>query len=495
MATKSRLDEEVLAKLGLKKLAELVLDEANRDASFRRRVSAAVAANKGPEAVAAVIDRRLAGLARARGFVEWEDSKTFAGDLHATVTIIAEELGKIDPDAAIDRLIRFLATAETVFERVDDSSGRIQAIYYDAADAMAGLASGLPPKRKASLPDRLHRLIVEADHGFCAQLFEQVLPILPASAIDAWDSRIAEEASTLGPPADGDIDWGHRAKLGLLVRLRQAIADQRGDCDAFMALELSGNGGRPDTLAIAERLLRAGRHAEALEWVSKPGRPRVKILTWTNAGDVEPAASETPEQIRLELRILEAMGDRKGAQTLRWTTFLELLDTALLREHVQRLADFEEFEVLERAFAHATAFKDKYRALKLFLSWPRLDLASRLVAEHRAQWDGRDYWILAPAAETLEQDHPLAATILYRALLNQILAGARAKAYAHAANYLASLDALAGRIEGDDALTSHATYKAELQKKHGRKSGFWAQVKDRAVHPTSSIIRGKGRRP
>jgi hypothetical protein len=183
------------------------------------------------------------------------------------------------------------------------------------------------------------------------------------------------------------------------------------------------------------------------------------------------------EPIDLELRILDAMGEPGKAQELRWKIFLETLDANILREYVRRLPDFEEFDVLDRAFAHAAASKDKHRALALFLSWPRLDHAARLVGDNRAHWDGRNYELLAPAAEALEQDHPVAATILYRSLLNRILETARSKAYPHAARYLASLDAMAGRIAGDGLLDSHATYKAELLKKHGRKSGFWSLVK------------------
>jgi len=81
-----------------------------------------------------------------------------------------------------------------------------------------------------------------------------------------------------------------------------------------------------------------------------------------------------------------------------------------------------------------------------------------------------------PAAEALEESHPLAATILYRTLLDQILHDGRSKAYGHAVRYYSRLDALADRIETDGIHNTHATYKTELKKKHGRKSGFWGQV-------------------
>lgn len=114
------------------------------------------------------------------------------------------------------------------------------------------------------------------------------------------------------------------------------------------------------------------------------------------------------------------------------------------------------------------------------LGWARLDLAAKLVCAHRAEWDGGQYYQLPPVAEALEQDHPLAAVILYRALLDDILARARSRAYPHAARYLAKLDALAAStdVAADKPaeIVCHADYRADLQKAHGRKSGFWALV-------------------
>ncbi|MGA7673569.1 MAG: DUF6880 family protein [Rhizomicrobium sp.] len=474
MAVKSKLNEDVLAKLGAKKLAELALDEAQRNTPFRRRLSAALAARKGPDAVAAIVDRRLMALERAHGFIDWEGNKAFTEELRAMLTIITDELGKTDPDAAIDRIVRFLNAAGSVFDRIDDSNGHVQNVFYLAADAIPGLATTLSVKRKASLPDRLHHCVTDNDYGFCSDLLEKLLPILPAASIEAWDHHLADETRSLGVVKANDGDWRRRTKFDRLIRLRQVITDHQGDCDTFIALEQSRCNRQPDTLAVAERLLKAGRHSEALKWVRKPGLRRATVPVWEDGTDLDSLL--TSEQVRLELRILDAKGEAAEAQKLRWSVFLETLDVNLLREYVARLGDFEEFEVLDRAFAHAAAFKDKLRALGLFVSWPRLDLASLLVLDNEERWDGRRYDTLLPAAEALEEPHPVAATILYRALLDHILDQGRSQAYGHAARYFARLDALGSHIPADTDRRSHATYKAELQRKHGRKSGFWAQV-------------------
>ena len=132
MTRRATLTQEALTALGADKLGKLVLDEVGRNAAFKKIVTAALAGAKGPDAVAAMVDRRLASLKRARGFIDWEKRKAFAADLRATLATITDELGGADPTAAVDRIVRFLASAEGVFERVDDSSGHVQAIFHDA---------------------------------------------------------------------------------------------------------------------------------------------------------------------------------------------------------------------------------------------------------------------------------------------------------------------------------------------------------------------------
>ncbi len=475
MAARSKLDRTTLAALGADKLAALVLDQAERNPAFRRQVAAALAARKGPEAVGAIVDRRLAGLKRAKSAVpERQDVKDLERDLRSLIAVIVEELGEADPDAAIERLAQFLATADIVFDRVDDSHGDIQDVFHAAGDAIVPLAAKLSEKRRLKLPARLHKLIVEDDHGFLNGCFGKLLPHLPAAAVGAWDEQLAEEARATLPVGDGD--WHRRASLSHLLSLRQAVADHRRDCDGFIALELSRV--RPDALAIAGRLLKAGRHTEALEWVRKASggsRPR---LSWDEDTD-DGADSETPPEVRLELAILEAMGDAKAAQELRWRVFLDTLNSALLREYIVRLPDFEEFAVMDRAFAHALGFTNRTGALCFLVAWPKLDLAARHVRDHAQEWDGREYFLLLPAAEALEGDHPVAATILYRSLLTRILDDGRSPAYGHAARYWERLEELAQRLSSATGISAHVTFAADIRKKHGRKAGFWARVAER----------------
>ena len=250
--------------------------------------------------------------------------------------------------------------------------------------------------------------------------------------------------------------------------MRQTIAAARGDLDLVIALESEKRPHLQDTLGIAAQLLEAGRNTEALDWVRQPGR-----LSF-----VEGEGDMSPPRVSLEARILEALDDAPAAQALRWRCFEATLSAEILRDHLDQLPDFEDIEAKDRAHAYALEKATPEAALQFFLDWPRLDLAAKLIVMHPDRWDGGDWHTLPRVAALLEHDHPLAATILYRALLDDILARARSKAYGHGATYLGKLALLA---EDADAARSgeipcHASYIAELKKAHHRKPGVWSRV-------------------
>lgn len=469
MARKPSLTTDKLKDLGTEKLAQLVLEEAERNAGFRRQVKAALAGKSGPDAIAKLIDRRLSGLARAKSFVEWDKARAFADDLRSLTDTITSELGPAAPALAVDRLLRFIATHERVFERVDDSSGRVQDVYYQAIQATGDLTQSLAAPEADLLPEKIMTALGESTHGYLANVTEAVAPHLPQDSLARWDSdlkdaiaeRHAEEA------ARESDDWFY-SMTSQWAGMRQTIASARGDLDLLIALEVKKKPHMQDTLGIAEQLLEAGRSAEALEWVRKPGR--------RTFGETDDGLS--PQRVSLEARILEATGNGPAGQALRWRCFEARLSADILREYLNQLADFEDIEAEDRAHAFALEKADPEAALQFFLDWPRLDLAGKLIVTHPHRWDGGKWHILPKVAALLEHESPLAATILYRALLDDILDRARSKAYEHGAKYLRKLTLLA---EGMDptlpgTMTDHATYISGLKKAHPRKSGFWARV-------------------
>jgi hypothetical protein len=115
-------------------------------------------------------------------------------------------------------------------------------------------------------------------------------------------------------------------------------------------------------------------------------------------------------------------------------------------------------------------------ALAFLVLWPALGRAARLVIDHRDQWDGDAFEVLVPAAERLSPSHPLAATILLRAMVVFALATGRSKRYRHAAAHLQSCERLAADIDDWQGLESHSSFVGQLRETHGRSWSFWQLV-------------------
>lgn len=469
MASKSELSTDKLKELGLDKLAALVVEEAQANAAFRKRLSAALAGMKGPEAVAKLVERRLAALEKAQSVIDWHRIKDFEKDISATLATILGEVGAAAPSIAMDLLLRFIATQDAVVGRLV-SSNRIETLYSEAAAALGPLAGRLAPADIDALPGKLMTATGQ-NPWTLTMAAEGLLPHLSSATLVNLDSLLAQKVR----------DAGHDYRAGGYRKLRQLLADHCGDVDKWIALETEKPEHMRDGLAIAEILLAAGRAKEALAWVE---RDKPTHVGYAHAIDMADGVIQRDHKFRrrtgVKAAILEALGEKEAAQALRWATFEQTLDVEVLRVYIGKLDDFEEFEALDKAFAHALASKARYRALAFLCEWPHLGHAAKLVLGSNAHWDGQHYEVIAPAADRLREEQPLAASILYRAMVENILANSRSLAYGHAARYLGILDELAPHLPAG-AMAAHGRlspgdWRAALYKSHGRKASFWAGV-------------------
>jgi len=253
MARKPSLSIETLSALGIEKLAQMVLDESGRNAAFRKLVNAALAGTKGPDAIAKLIDRRLGALERASSFIDWEKTRAFRDDLRATVLTISGELGSASPAMAIDRLLRFIATEDSVMERVDDSSGRIDSVYRDAIGALGELAPKLKPDEADLLPERIMTALGEIVDGYLIDVANAVMKHLSEPALLRWDRTLAELQRKAEETDKNRKERYYLSNAPHYRSMRQAIADDRGDIDG------SGTAGPPREDILAMRALQTGR--------------------------------------------------------------------------------------------------------------------------------------------------------------------------------------------------------------------------------------------
>ena len=152
--------------------------------------------------MAAIIDRRLTALEGARSYIDWQRRRAFTADLDTIVTVILTELRPLDPGAALERLRRFLAGADTVLNRVDDGNGTVQAVFERAADAFVEIAGALPPPDAGRVAGHLVGAFVADPLGPLRAVLADMIPTLAEDALADIDARLAEADAAL--PKGGD---------------------------------------------------------------------------------------------------------------------------------------------------------------------------------------------------------------------------------------------------------------------------------------------------
>ena len=83
MAAKSKLTVESLAKMGAKRLAEILFAEAGRNRQLKQAVQMALAAESGSAEVGHQIRKRLAQIGRSEAFVTSEKARSWRPSLSA----------------------------------------------------------------------------------------------------------------------------------------------------------------------------------------------------------------------------------------------------------------------------------------------------------------------------------------------------------------------------------------------------------------------------
>ena len=470
MAAKTTLNAKNLEALGAARLAELLLEISTGSALAKRRLRLELAGAQSTTDAAREVAKRLTTIAGSRARVGWRSRKGLVADLDTQLQAIAR-IAEGDASEALALTWRFLQIATPLFQRCDDSSGQVIAVFHRAC----GLLGQIAPQ--ATTPEALADAAFDALQDNMEGQYDQLIPALAEALgpqglahLKARVQVLAQTPVPVPPKADwvlvshaGGVVYAHQlaesARASVVRLALQDIADALGDVDAFIAQHDARTAKMPAVATeIARRLMEAGRPEEALSFLTAAeGRPE-------------------PQAITLRLQALETLGRPAEAQAFRLSCFHRDLDPAMLRAYLKKLADFEDIEAEEAAMAHVMAHPVAARSLGFLLAWPNLRLAAQLIQSRRVELDGDQYDLLTQAAEALAERYPLASTLALRAMVDFTLTSGRSTRYAHAARHLDTAAELAPMIETWGKLPPHESYVAHLRRDHARKAGFWGQV-------------------
>ena len=476
--SKKTLNKENLLDLGAEKLAELVLDLVNGDANLKRRVRFELSAAQGPKDIAADVRKRLTSLRRATSFLDWRKQRAFVKDLYDLVEVIEEKIAPDLPSDAFELLWTLLSIAPTIYERTDDSNGNVGDVFSSAMRAIENIASNVQLE-PMTLADRLLDAIVDAGYGEFDGIIPATAPILGNEGLEHLKSATQNWSKT--PPTEQELegysDWGigTRSPEDIVQSIRDNtssviladIADAQGDVDAYMA-RYTAEQLTYGTIApgVARRLLDANRVQEAMDVLerceeSERGKP-FRMLSY--------------EFDKVYEECLEKLGQTDELKRYLWGSFEQTLSETSLRKYLKLCPDFDDVEAEEKALTFAESYQHLSTAVGFFLQWPDHKRAAKVIESRFEELDGNCYYTLTPAAQALEGDYPLVATLMRRAMIEDTLDGAKSKRYRYAAQHLAECENCDNAISDYGPILNHEDFVAALRKKHPRKQAFWNRV-------------------
>ena len=479
MASKKALNAGNLEALGAERLAELLIEISTGKSGARRLLRLELAGAEGTVELAREVRHRLATIGRSRGTLDLQKIRELDDELQVLRKIILRRIGPEDAAEALDLMWHYMGIANSTLDRCYDYAGSVVDVFRAAAD-LGDIACSVRPDPH-ELADRAFEALTQNTHGqydglvgaLTPALGQQGLARLKQRMIELSNTPLAElpEAHRPRPPwpfseMDDADETADRKRLRTARAALKDIADAQGDVDAFIAQHDDDDMKRPKVATgIARRLLAAGRAEEALKATEAAQYDEGVNPAWLNY---------QLEDARIDA--LDALGRSGDAQELRWSCFEHSLSAPHLRAYLKRFPDFDDIEAEEKALDHARRFDNRHTALSFLVSWPALDRAAALVIEEAGGLEGVFHEILTPAADALAARHPLASTLVLRAMIDFTLSQRESARYKHAARHLLECSSLSPAIQDFGTFETHEAYEARLRREYARQPSFWDLV-------------------
>lgn len=441
-----------LRELDSERLVELISSLYGRDAAIDRQI-AAFAARPLPSRHEAEIRSWLRELTASRR----RRSRYGGGPPEAEVDRILGEIGALigrgDPATTLGLVEEVLVAGSRLVEMVDDSDARISTELQELGPLWLKAArhcrdAGIERDWLAAMEG----LLEKDGYG----LLDELLPNAGLLLAEEELRRLAERYEARA--AREEEPYRRRHWLNRAGALARPLRDPRLFLRAERLIEPDFNG--PQLEAIAKCFLELGDPQGALEWLETP---------WPGVGW---------GQNHLLAKAYEALGRTEDQIAVVRTVWQKSSTVGNLEDLLALLSPEEQEKVKEEAREKAAGIPNLEDALELLIFLGRHGEAGELCIARRGELNGFNYYRLKELADQLAaHGQPLAASLILRSLLGEILNEGNSRAYHHAADYYEQLGSLSGRIGDWSGEPDHEAYRGDLRYEHGRKYAFWSRVK------------------
>jgi len=450
--------KQKLAEIDAPAMRNFILDLYLHYPELSDKIEALVLSDD-PAALAKALGKRVQSLSRGSKFIDRRASLDFSRELEGLLADIASGLLASSPKHAFDLIDKFLKTADSVINRVDDSNGSVGQVYRDTVILWLTAAKAWQGANIDWL-ERVYELEQQNDYGVLDPLLPNANLLLSQDQLTqlAWRYESELRKASKSPEERGDFNYDALRSGVALQSIAQALRDP--DLYERALLIRSPKPNHLQMKDICENYLRHQLPEAAMRYLDQPWESRF-------------------EPYRLELldEVYVQMGDRQKLKQIRYQLFQNQQGYFSFKTYLEVLDGQEGEQAREEAIKQAELGENLMQNADLLLNLNQPERAQTLILSKHEELPASFHHSLLELALAFEKANcDLAATACYRALLIDILAQARSKAYRYGAQYYKKLEALAGKIKAFKPLSDHPAFVQELRSTHGLKRSFWVQV-------------------
>ena len=416
-----------------------------------------------PSTAVKALQRRISAIHGGKRFIAYGETREVAAELATIATDIRTDVLPNNPEKAAALAEKLFCLDQMIFDRADDSDGRIgdelRAVCVLWVDAAAA-ARARNTDSVTDWPAVLCEFYRANDYGIREPLLEQAHRLLREDELRALATRFEDDArQTMNAHKAGKREhhrvFSSSSAMGLVAR---ALRDPKLYEQSILVHSPQPNGLQAND--IAEQYLDCSDGAGALRWLG-----------------VSCGENAQFERLVLLDRAYEMLGDRHRQIEIRKELYQCAPGIHAYRALEEILPAGERSTFRKRACQDARTSPHVASAAELLFALEEPALAEQLIVERSGELDGRNYVLLTTLVKTAKANgRLLAAALIWRALIDAILARGYAKAYGHAARYLLELRAASTSIEDYRGSPSHESYERALRLAHARKASFWGRL-------------------
>ena len=439
-------------QLGAERLAEELLLLSNDTPSVADRIDYIISSSR--ENISR-FEVQLEELSDS-GFYDWRMSSDYA---HQLSHLIENLKGSVEnPCEGVVWISRFFEKDHQIMESCDDSYGEVSGIFLgEATECFIYFAKRCDDKKRVG--EQLLDLVLDNDYGVRDQLIESVSQFMPVK----WLRWLVDQ---LWSYEDGEDCMASTHRTVLL----KSLAKQLKDAALYEQVVVEGDLSFSDCLDIAQVYLDCGDAEKASGWIDQadqeyPSENHFRLYDY--------------REIRRE--ICHQLGDRSGEEEMAWAIFRQSRSLRALNVLLQTLGEVHRDRVIAQEVEQILGGSADHlveQDVSFLLELGKAGLAEQYLMARTALLKTVFYGVLTTWGNQLKE-RPLLASLIYRALLNDILDQGKSKAYHHAVDYWIELQHLSPGVEMWEPYLTDVQFQQQIKQKHGRKWSFWKQLDER----------------